>query len=318
MKRGALAAIVMAGVIGATLVKTTRGSRFADLPDVTTPWQRTFTDRYHTLFAGSLSVYVQGKIDGNAVLHTSIGDIQMSSGRVDKILISPEAWCRKCEVRYEPLTVTQGDLRFHVRLGNAPMPEHYTTIDTEPANYIGGWTTWYPGRNQKYSQGFYRLGHKAGKWTYFDERGSIRRIENWHDGRLIQARTANQVSDTADAEAQLTAKDDTQTILSALMAYFDHYGTLPEVDAQTGVEFVRVISGDNPRRFAYMEFWPNATNTGLCDPWGLPYRFDIQTNDTSNFRVWSSGMNKQDDMGEKDDIVSLGGTEYHSGGDGSN
>lgn len=194
MKKRYISAVVFVVAIGATaLVSTSGDSKITPIPNVKIPWQNTFTDRFHTLFSGALAIQVQGEINGEAVLHTSYGDISMSSGRVDKILLGSEYWGHKCKVRYEPITATRGDLTLRVGLGSAAGWARHPLLNTEPVNYVGGWTTWYPDRKAKFSQGFFFRGQKKGTWTYWDQRGSILKTEDWEDGRLTQTKTANKV-----------------------------------------------------------------------------------------------------------------------------
>jgi len=201
-KRIIIAAVMLGCVAVAAIAVMARGNAgVVRIPDVTTRWNHTFKDRVHTFLSGELAISVTGEIDGNAVLRTSNGDIQISSGRVDKIMLAAEYWAPTCEMNYEPVNVRRGDLTVRVGLGSKAGWARYPLMETEPANYVGGWTTWYPDRKHMFSRGFFFRGQKKGTWTYWDEEGNVLKTEEWQDGKLIQTKTANQASDAIGAEA---------------------------------------------------------------------------------------------------------------------
>jgi hypothetical protein len=165
-----------------------------EVPDVGAPWERTVADPVRSLASGALAIYVVGELDGDAILRTSYGDIALPSGRVDTILFGAEAWLSKCHLAYAPVEAVHGHLSIRVGLGSGAAWARYPIGDTVPANYVGGWTTWYPDRKQMYSQGFFFRGQRKGTWTYWDEKGKVLKGEDWLDGKLIETRNANQAS----------------------------------------------------------------------------------------------------------------------------
>lgn len=122
MKRQIITAAVLlcCAVLAAIVVALREDTAVVQIPDVTTRWNHTVNDRLHTYLSGELAVSVTGMIDGDAVLRTSYGDIQLSSGRVDKIVIGAEYWGSMCELKYEPFNVRCGNLTVRVALGTYP------------------------------------------------------------------------------------------------------------------------------------------------------------------------------------------------------
>ncbi len=187
-------------VLLAVCLRPTTGTM--DIPDVSAPWERTVRDPIRSLASGALAVHVSGELDGDAILHTSYGDIALSSGRVDTILVGAEAWLGKCHLAYEPGDATHGQLSIRVGLGSGAGWARRPIGDTVPANYVGGWTTWYPDGKQMYSKGFFFRGKKKGTWSYWKEDGTLIRTEEWKDGELINTGTANKPSHhTAESRA---------------------------------------------------------------------------------------------------------------------
>ncbi len=174
-----------------------------EVPDVGAPWERTVADPVRSLASGTLAIHVVGELDGDAILSTSYGDIALPSGRVDTLLIGAEAWLSKCHLAYAPGKAVHGHLSIRVGLGSGAAWARHPIGDTVPANYVGGWTTWYPGRKHIYSQGFFFRGEKKGTWTYWDEKGNVLKVEEWQDGKLIETRTANQASYHREARLRL-------------------------------------------------------------------------------------------------------------------
>ncbi len=166
-----------------------------EVPDVGARWEWTVGDPIGSLASGALAIHVVGELDGDAVLRTSYGDIALPSGRVDRVLVGAEAWLGKCHLAYDPSNAHHGHLSIRVGLGSGAAWARYPIGDTVPANYVGGWTTWYPGHKQKFSQGFFRHNHKTGTWTYWDNLGNVLKTEEWQDGKLIETRTANNTSE---------------------------------------------------------------------------------------------------------------------------
>lgn len=174
------------------------GNTGSKIPDVKKPWKRDFSDSVNSLLHGSLAIQVEGFLDGKAILHTCEGDIELSSGQIKKLMVSQEAWtskCRtsKCSVEYQPIDVQSGTLTVQVAIGRLPSWAQRPILDTEPVNYVGGWTTWYPDRMRMYSKGFYFCGQKNGHWWYWNKDSSILREEEWDYGRLITNSTKNAV-----------------------------------------------------------------------------------------------------------------------------
>lgn len=170
-------------VIGAAMLALAlRGSGVTRIPDVSSPFHKVFKDRIHTLASGALAIHIKGEVNGSALLHTSYGDIQIVSGKVDKILIGPEYWGPTCDVKYEPITANRGELTLRVGLGSDASWARYPLMDVLPEDYVGGWTTWYPDRTHKYASGGMFRGRKRGLWTYWDGNGNIIRVEDWQNG----------------------------------------------------------------------------------------------------------------------------------------
>ena len=172
-------ALVFSGIGFAAYCVIGREPRPTVISDLKSPWAHSYRDNLHTVLAGELAIQVTGQINGKAIIHTSYGDMNLSSGKVDKIIRGAEYWCNWCDVRYEPIDVTDGHLAIKVGLGSNARWAIHPQMDTQPENYTGGWTTWYPGGKQKFSQGFYFQGRKRGSWTYWAENGQLMKTETW-------------------------------------------------------------------------------------------------------------------------------------------
>ena len=170
----------------ALYVVLSEDSGWNDIPNVAGSFERSFSDRsMDAILHGELAIHIKGSIDGTAVLHTTYGDIHLADGSINSIMISHEYWSKKCDIRYEPLSVKSGNLSVRVAIGSLPTWARKPLLGAVPVNYKGGWRTWHANRKQLYSQGFYRDGHKKGSWSYWDKQGQLTKTEQWKDGKLI-------------------------------------------------------------------------------------------------------------------------------------
>ena len=181
----AIAAAVIAVAVMFALSRTTE----IRIPDPTSPWQHTFRHPLPLLGNGNLAVLVNGEIEGTATLTAGGTTFSLSSGKVNMISISPEAWEKECIISYTPTSVTNANLTVRVAIGSSPKWVRRPLLDAIPVAYVGGWTTWHPNREQIYSKGFYFRGQKKGSWSYWNEQGQLIKTEEWKDGKLIE--TAN-------------------------------------------------------------------------------------------------------------------------------
>jgi hypothetical protein len=150
--------------------------------NVAQPWEHNFSNLKGSPLRGNLRVEIRGRIDGSANIYCAGIPINLTAGDVDTYINEPEYWGNSCDVRYEPTNVTTGRLSISVIIGlDYKRP---TLNDQGPANYTGGWFTYYPDAEQKYCDGFYFQGKKNGVWTYFDKNGKIIRTEAWKLGVL--------------------------------------------------------------------------------------------------------------------------------------
>lgn len=169
-----------AAVLGAVVIEYLRPSPAVWIPDVRSPWSCTFRDYLHTVVSAQISVHVQGWLDGDALLRTSAGDIPLHSGPIDKLLFDYESYRMECRVDYEPVSVQTGQLSLRVEIGSNAEAKPIGSV--EPADLIGGWTTWYPDRKHIYSSGGWHHDRKVGKWTYWDKKGKVIWVEDWGKG----------------------------------------------------------------------------------------------------------------------------------------
>jgi hypothetical protein len=84
----------------------------------------------------------------------------------------------------------------------------------------------------------------------------------------------------------------------ASKAYYAEYGTFPTGD---NVAVAGALQGSNPRKIVFIEFKSQDTNQfgEVIDPWGTPYKFELQNGKPPSIR--SAGPNRV--FGDKDDIL---------------
>lgn len=153
--------------------------------DATSAWNLHYSRPFTSLFCGLLAISIQGEINGSAALQTPAGTMHLTGGRINKMLLVHEYWNSKCDLQYDPGSVTSGSLTVTISLGGSPSWVQRPLLDVEPVNYTGGWRTWHPEGMQIRSEGFYRNGKKDGKWMYWDGKGIHVSTEVWRDGHLI-------------------------------------------------------------------------------------------------------------------------------------
>jgi hypothetical protein len=88
-----------------------------------------------------------------------------------------------------------------------------------------------------------------------------------------------------------------QALTAAYASYVADNGSLPK--ELNNRDFLRALSGANPRKEIYMQFKPNQTTSGkLVDGWGNPLRISYLSN--SDVSILSAGADKV--FGTADDI----------------
>lgn len=111
-----------------------------------------------------------------------------------------------------------------------------------------------------------------------------------------------------------TARTDVEQICTAVGSYFSEHGKLP--DGDTNVEIISRLSGSNPRNMVFLDV-PKASlqNQAFIDPWSKPYAIVLDADHDGSVGVgdeqvraqcaaWSFGLNRQDEQGKGDDIIS--------------
>src|ERR1039458_3974629 len=140
---------IMAGL---TAANYSMRSRTVVIADVTQPWQHHFSNPIGALFDGYLRIIVRGHLNGSAKVSCAGEVINLSSGDIDAYIDQAEYWGSVCDVRYEPVSVTSGQLSVRAIIGwTTDWSYTKPTLDEQgPANYTGGWFTLYPNSDQKY------------------------------------------------------------------------------------------------------------------------------------------------------------------------
>ncbi len=88
----------------------------------------------------------------------------------------------------------------------------------------------------------------------------------------------------------------------AIRQYRLEYGLIPTNWYDDAETILRGLSGNNPRQIQFIVPFRSTEDEagGFVDPWGRPYLVRIESDGVV---VWSSGPNRVDDGGERDDII---------------
>jgi hypothetical protein len=181
--------VLLAGLIFAgKRIYRSMYSETVTISDVSKPWQHRFSNTVGSLFNGHLRVMVSGHLNGSARIECAGLPIELTAGDINKYIDESEYWGSTCDVRFEPGSASIGQLSVRAVISLSPDWDNRPPILDEqgPVGCTGGWVTYFPQSDQKYSSGFYYRGQKDGEWDYFDQQGKILRRELWKQGALLQ------------------------------------------------------------------------------------------------------------------------------------
>ncbi len=195
-----------AALVGLLIGGCSSGSYSVAVPDVSKNWERQFAGFWPTVLGtGSLAIRIRGELDGEASVTIAGTEYIVMPGIVDKIVSRLEYWGDSCIIAYRPRSSSLGRLTFDVVVGGrSPTWVLKPPAGTEPLGYTGGWTTWHPGSDTKYSKGSYYHGKKHGEFIYWDKQGGLLGTETWTNGRKTEkedAKTFHTNGDSAGAHS---------------------------------------------------------------------------------------------------------------------
>ncbi len=100
----------------------------------------------------------------------------------------------------------------------------------------------------------------------------------------------------------MKARTIARNISVAIQFYTLEYNGRPPPSSENGnAATIGALMGANPKQIIFLESdEPLGSGGDYLDPWGQPFQV---TFDESGITVRSFGKNKQDDQGEKDDVV---------------
>lgn len=158
------------------------------LSDVAKAWQQSFSNSIGGRLEGKLRIEIMGELNAPARIYVDGTPTDLPSGKLNHFIQLAENWNSKCELRYEPLAVSSGNLRIRVMIGACIGCGYRRPIvgDPEPLAYNGGFTFYHLGSEQPHVEAGYSNGKRHGEWKYFDNAGQKFKVEGWQDGALVQ------------------------------------------------------------------------------------------------------------------------------------